>query len=585
MTDDKPAAPGTTRDDRYKWVALSNTTASMFMATLDGSIVIIALPAIFRGIHLDPLSSGNISYLLWMIMGYRLVQAVLVVTVGRLGDMYGRVKIYNAGFVVFTVASILLSFDPFLGGAGADWLIGWRVLQAIGGSMLMANSAAILTDAFPAEQRGFALGTNQVAGLAGQFIGLVAGGLLAAVDWRAVFWVNVPVGIYGTVWAYLRLRDNGERHPGRIDWWGNITFAVGLSAVLIAVTYGIQPYGGDTMGWTNPWVLAGLIGGVALLAAFAVIETRTEDPMFQLSLFRSRAFTAGNLAGLLVSIARGGMQFVLIIWLQGIWLPLHGYSYSDTPLWAGIFLLPLTVGFLVSGPVSGYLSDKFGSRGIASSGMAVFAGSFIGLMLLPVNFPYWAFALFILANGVGSGMFASPNSSAIMGSVPARQRGAASGMRSTFQNSGTALSIGVVFSLMIAGLASTLPRTLTAGLQQQGVTHSLAQQIGSLPPVSSLFAAVLGVNPIERLLSGSHTLATLPAAHRAVLTGREFFPSLIAAPFHHGLVVVFSVAAALSVLAGLASLLRGGRYVPAPDPVPPAPAPAAAPGSTHSTHD
>jgi MFS family permease len=583
VTDDKPAAPGATRDDRYKWVALANTTASMFMATLDGSIVIIALPAIFRGIHLDPLSSGNISYLLWMIMGYRLVQAVLVVTVGRLGDMYGRVKIYNAGFVVFTVASILLSFDPFTAGGGADWLIGWRVLQAVGGSMLMANSAAILTDAFPAEQRGFALGTNQVAGLAGQFVGLVAGGLLAAVDWRAVFWINVPVGIYGTIWAYLRLRDNGERHPGRIDWWGNITFAVGLSAVLIAVTYGIQPYGGDTMGWTNPWVLAGLIGGVALLAAFAFIETRTKEPMFQLSLFRIRAFTAGNLAGLLVSIARGGMQFVLIIWLQGIWLPLHGYSYSDTPLWAGIFLLPLTVGFLVSGPISGYLSDKFGSRGIATSGMAVFAGSFIGLMLLPVNFPYWAFALFILANGVGSGMFASPNSSAIMGSVPARQRGAASGMRSTFQNSGTALSIGVVFSLMIAGLASSLPKTLTSGLQQQGVAHSVAQQIGSLPPVSSLFAAVLGVNPIQRLLSGSGALSSLSAAHRAVLTGREFFPKLISAPFHHGLVVVFVVAAVLSVLAGLASLLRGGRYVPPADPVPPAPAPAAAPGSTRPT--
>jgi MFS family permease len=432
--------------------------------------------------------------------------------------------------------------------------------------MLMANSAAILTDAFPADQRGFALGTNQIAGLAGQFVGLVAGGLLAAIDWRAVFWVNVPVGVYGTIWAYLRLRDSGERHPGRIDWWGNITFAVGLSAVLVAVTYGIQPYGGDTMGWANPWVLAGLIGGVALLAVFGIIETHIEEPMFQLSLFKIRAFTAGNLAGLLVSIARGGMQFVLIIWLQGIWLPLHGYAYSDTPLWAGIFLLPLTAGFLVSGPVSGYLSDRFGTRGIATAGMAVFAGSFIGLMVLPVNFPYWAFALFIAANGIGSGMFASPNSSAIMGSVPARQRGAASGMRSTFQNSGTALSIGVVFSLMIAGLASSLPRTLTTGLQQQGVAHSVAQQIGSLPPVSSLFAAVLGVNPIQRLLSGSHALSTLPATSRQVLTGREFFPNLISAPFHHGLVVVFVVAAALSVLAGLASLLRGGRYVPPADP-------------------
>jgi MFS family permease len=555
-------------DDRYKWVALANTTAAMFMATLDGSIVIIALPAIFRGIHLDPLAPGNISYLLWMIMGYRLVQAVLVVAVGRLGDIFGRVKIYNAGFVVFTIASILLSFDPYTGGHGALWLIGWRILQAVGGSMLMANSAAILTDAFPAEQRGFALGTNQVAGLAGMFVGLVAGGLLAAIDWRAVFWVNVPVGIYGTIWAYLRLRDNGERHPARIDWWGNITFAVGLSAVLIAVTYGIQPYHGATMGWTNPEVLAGLIGGVLLLVVFAIIESRIAEPMFQLSLFRIRAFTAGNVAGFLVSIARGGFQFVLIIWLQGIWLPLHGYSYSDTPLWAGIFLLPLTAGFLVSGPMSGYLSDKFGSRGIATSGMAVFAGSFVGLLLLPVNFPYWAFALLIAANGIGSGMFAAPNSSSIMGSVPARQRGAASGMRSTFQNSGTALSIGVVFSLMIAGLASSLPKTLTSGLQQQGVAHGIAHQVGSLPPVSSLFAAVLGANPVEHLLSTAHALAGLSATHRAVLTGSEFFPRLISGPFHQGLVVVFIVAAALSVLAGLASLFRGGRTLPSTAAVP-----------------
>ena len=557
-----------TPDDRYKWVALANTTAAMFMSTLDGSIVIIALPAIFRGINLDPLSPGNISYLLWMIMGYRLVQAVLVVAVGRLGDMFGRVKIYNAGFVVFTFASILLSFDPFSGAHGALWLIGWRILQAVGGSMLMANSAAILTDAFPAEQRGFALGTNQIAGLAGMFIGLVAGGLLAAIDWRAVFWVNVPVGIYGTIWAYLRLRDNGERHPARIDWWGNITFAVGLSALLIGVTYGIQPYRGDTMGWTNPWVLAGLIGGVALLVVFGIIETRIAEPMFQLSLFRIRAFTFGNLASLLVSIARGGFQFILIIWLQGIWLPLHGYNYSETPLWAGIFLLPLTAGFLVSGPVSGYLSDRFGSRGIATSGMAVFAGSFIGLLLLPVNFPYWAFALLIAAIGIGSGMFASPNSSSIMGSVPARQRGAASGMRSTFQNSGTALSIGVVFSLMVAGLSSTLPKTLTSGLQAQGVAHSVAQQIGSLPPVSSLFAAMLGVNPVEHLLSDAHALSSLSAAHRAILTGREFFPRLLSEPFHQGLTVVFLFAAALSVLAGLASLFRGGRTLPSTVTVP-----------------
>ena len=561
-------------DERYRWVALANTTAAVFMATLDGSIVIIALPAIFRGIHLDPLAPGNIAYLLWMIMGYRLVQAVLVVTLGRLGDMFGRVRIYNAGFVVFTIASILLSFDPFLGGRGALWLIGWRVLQAVGGSMLMANSAAILTDAFPADRRGFALGMNQVAGLAGQFIGLVAGGLLAAWDWRAVFWVNVPVGVFGTLWAYRRLRDNGERHRERIDWWGNVTFALGLSGVLIALTDGIQPYGGHTMGWTNPMVLGLLIGGVALLVAFAVIETRVAAPMFQLSLFRIRAFTAGNVAGLVVSIARGGMQFMLIIWLQGIWLPLHGYSYSDTPLWAGIFLLPLTAGFLLAGPVSGTLSDRFGARGFATAGMVVFGGSFIGLLLLPTVFPYWAFALLIAANGIGSGMFAAPNTSSIMSSVPARQRGAASGMRSTFQNSGTALSIGVFFSLMIAGLSSTLPTTLTGGLRQHGVSAGVAQHIGSLPPVSSLFATVLGVNPLRHLLTAAGELVRLPAASQHILTGREFFPVLIAGPFHHGLGVVFAVAASLAALAALASLLRGSRYI---DPGTEPPRPAAPP--------
>jgi MFS family permease len=552
-------------DERYKWVALANTTAGMFMAALDGSIVIIALPAIFRGIHLDPLAPGNIFYLLWMIMGYRLVQAVLVVTLGRLGDMYGRVKTYNLGFVVFTAASVLLSFDPFSGGHGALWLIGWRMLQAVGGSMLMANSAAILTDAFPPTQRGMALGTNQIAGLAGQFVGLVAGGLLAAWDWRAVFWVNVPVGVFGTAWAYLRLRDNGERHRGRIDWWGNVTFAVGLGALLVGITIAIQPYRHHSMGWMNPTVIWLVAGGVALLVAFCVIESRIAEPMFQLALFRIRAFTAGSVAGLLTSVARGGMQFMLIIWLQGIWLPLHGYAYSQTPLWAGIFLLPLTAGFLVSGPLSGIMSDKFGSRGIASGGMAVFAASFIGLVFLPIDFPYWAFALLIALNGIGSGMFASPNSSSIMGSVPARHRGAASGMRSTFQNSGTALSVGVFFSLMIAGLAGSLPRTLASGLQAHGVPHATATQIGSLPPVSSLFSAVLGVNPVQHLLSEAGVLSRLPAASQRVLTGREFFPGLISGPVHHGLAVVFLVSAGLAVLAGLASLLRGGRYV-MPDP-------------------
>jgi MFS family permease len=558
----KSERPKPPKPDSYAWVALANTTAAIFMASLDGSVVIIALPAIFKGINLDPLSAGNISYLLWMIMGYRLVQAVLVVNLGKLGDLFGRVKMYNAGFVVFTFASILLSFDPYQGRSGALWLIGWRLLQAVGGSMLMANSAAILTDAFPPERRGFALGTNQIAALAGMFIGLVAGGLLAAWDWRAVFWINLPVGVFGTLWAYLKLRDNGVRRRARIDWWGNITYALGLGSILVGVTYGIQPYGNNSMGWESPVVLGEIIGGLAMLIIFVIIETRAAEPMFRLGLFKIREFTAGNVAGLLVSIARGGIQFMLIIWLQGIWLPLHGYSYDQTPLWAGIFLLPMTAGFLVSGPTSGILSDRFGTRGIASAGMAVFASSFILLMLLPVNFPYWAFALIIALNGVGSGMFASPNSSSIMGSVPASDRGAASGMRSTFQNSGTAVSIGVVFTLMIIGLSNSLPTTLSNGLTKLGVPSATAHQVASLPPVSSLFASVLGVNPIQHLLEPTGVLAKLPAASQTALTGRTFFPSLLAGPFHDGLIVVFSVSAALSVLAGLASLLRGKHQDP-----------------------
>jgi EmrB/QacA subfamily drug resistance transporter len=547
------------RVDRYHWVALANTTAAVFMSALDGSIVLIALPAIFGGIHLDPLDPRNIGYLLWMIMGYRLVQAVLVVSVGRLGDIVGRVKIYNAGFAVFTAASVLLSFDPFDAGAAAWWLIAWRIVQALGGSMLTANSAAILTDAFPAERRGFALGVNQVAALAGQFIGLTLGGLLAVWDWRAVFWVNVPVGIYGTLWAYLKLRETGTRpaRRPRMDWWGNITFAVGLSLLLIGVTEALHPYGDHAMGWTNPVVLAELGVGVALLVAFVAIEQRVAEPMFALDLFRIRAFTAGNLAALAASIARGGLQFVLIIWLQGIWLPLHGYDYDQTPLWAGIFLLPLSVGFLVAGPISGALSDRFGSRGIATSGMLLFSATFVGLLLLPIDFPYWIFALLILLNGVANGMFASPNSSAIMGSVPASHRGAASGMRATFQNSGTALSIGVFFSLMIAGLAAGLPHSLASGLTAQGVPSDVAGQVASLPPVSSLFATILGVNPIQHLLEPSGVLSTLSPQAQATLTGHSFFPHLVAGPFHTGLVVVFSVGAVLGVLSALASLSRG----------------------------
>jgi MFS family permease len=547
------------RGRAYKWVALSNTTLAMTMATIDASIVIVSMPAIFRGIHLNPLTPGNVTYLLWMIMGYLLVQSVLVVTLGRLGDMFGRVKIYNLGFVVFTLASIALSLDPLQGPGGALWLIGWRFVQAFGGAMLMSNSAAILTDAFPPGERGMALGINQVAGISGQFVGLLLGGLLAAWDWRAVFWINVPFGVLGTIWAYRSLREIAITRKASIDWLGNITFAAGAGVLLTAITFGIRPYGSSATGWTSPRVDGGLALGVVLLVLFCVIESKVRDPMFRLSLFRIRAFAAGNIASLLGAIARGGLQFMLVIWLAGIWLPLHGYDFTVTPLWAGIYMLPLTAGFLIAGPVSGIMSDRYGARPFATGGLLVAAACFTGLLLLPIDFHYWVFALLIFGNGIGSGLFASPNTAAIMSSVPAQDRGAASGMRSTFQNSGMSLSIGIFFSLMIAGLANTLPKTLTAGLTAQGVPLAQATAIAHLPPVSTVFAAMLGYNPVANLLAPSGLLHTLPAANVATLTGRRFFPTLISGPFHHGLMIVFTAAALMALCGAAVSWMRGKK--------------------------
>ena len=544
----------------YKWVALSNTTLGVLMASINGSILIISLPAIFRGINLNPLAPGNINYLLWTLMGYLVCTAVLVVTFGRLGDMFGRTKMYNAGFAVFTVASIALSLTPGHGSHAAIYLIAMRIVQGIGGALLMANSTAILADAFPQNQRGLALGINSIAAIGGSFIGLLVGGLLADVHWRLVFWVSVPFGLIGTIWAYLVLRDTTVRKAMRIDWVGNITFAVGLVLLLVGINYGIQPYGGHVMGWLSPKVLTYIISGIILLIAFFIAEQRVKQPMFDLRLFRIRAFTMANLASLLSSIGRGGLQFMLIIWLQGIWLPLHGYSFTRTPLWAGIFLLPLTAGFLIAGPLSGFLSDRYGARPFATGGMILGAISFALLMLLPVDFPYWAFACIILLQGIGSGLFASPNSAAIMNSVPASERGQASGMRATTMNAGMVLSIGVFFSLMIVGLSSTLPHTMATQLEQQHVPVSVASQVASAPPVASLFAAFLGYNPMARLVPAS-VLHTLPQHNQDVILGKDFFPNLISKPFMHGLQIAFTFSLILFLLAAVASWLRGGRYV------------------------
>jgi MFS family permease len=543
--------------DRYKWIALSNTTLGILLATLDASITIIAMPDIFRGIQLDPLAPANSSYLLWMILGYLVVSSVLIVSLGRLGDMYGRVRTYNLGFVIYTVASLLLTVCWLQGSAGALYLIGFRVVQGIGAACILANSAAILTDAFPANQRGMALGINNIVGVSGMFVGLVLGGLLAPIDWRLVFLISVPVGLFGSVWGYLKLEERSRPQPARIDWWGNVTFALGLVLVMVSVTYGIRPYGAHPTGWGSPRVLALLAGSLVCFAAFVVVERRVTDPMFRLQLFRIRAFTAGTLSTFLAALARGGLMFILIIWLQGIWLPQHGFDFRQTPLWAGISMLPLTIGLLLSGPTSGWLSDRFGARAFSTGGMLASAVSFGLLMLLPTDFPYGAFAAILFLNGVGMGLFASPNRAAVMNSLPAGDRGAGGGMNQTFQNSAQVLSLGVFFTLMILGLAARLPQALSAGLQAHGLPAATAEHVAGLPPVSILFAAFLGYNPIEQLV-GAHALSTVSASDHAALTGSSFFPQLISGPFQTGLHAAFAFAIVACLVAAAASWMRGG---------------------------
>ncbi len=556
-----PVASGG-RGIHYKWIALSNTTLGILMVTINQSILLISLPALFRGISLNPLVPSNMGYVRWVFMGFVLVTAVLVVSLGRVGDIYGRVKMYNLGFAVFTFFSIMLSITWLTGPAGALWIIIMRIFQGVGGAFLFANSTAILTDAFPQDERGKAMGINGIAAISGSFLGLILGGVLAPIEWRLVFLVSVPFGLFGTVWAYLMLRDNGIRIPAKIDWLGNALFAVGLVALLTGIVYSLLPYGGHPTGWTSPFVLTAIIGGIVVLVLFAYVETKVPQPMFRLGLFRIRAFTAGNIAGLLGALGRGGLQFMLIIWL-----PQHGYSFSQTPLWAGLAMVPLTVGFLIVGPLAGWMSDRYGARLLATAGLIVSALAFLLLELLPINFQYIWFALLIFLFAVGMGLFFSPNQASVMNSLPPDQRGAGAGMLNTFQNSATVLSMGLFFTIVTLGLASHLPKHLYSGLVAAGVSPAAAHTVASEPPIGSLFSAFLGYNPIKELLGPTGALQHLPAGQAAYITGRSFFPKLIEQPFADGLHLAFTFGAIATGIAVIASALRGERYMHQTEPL------------------
>ena len=482
-------------------------------------------------------------------MGYMVVTAVLVVTLGRIGDIYGRVRMYNLGFLVFTLFSILLSLTWMNGTAGALYLIVMRVLQGVGGAMLLANSSAILTDAFPPHQRGMALGPNMVAAIAGSFIGLVLGGVLGPIAWQLVFLVSVPVGLFGTVWAFLMLRDNGRR-PARIDWWGNLIFAVGLVALLVGITYGILPYGRAHMGWGNPLVLTAMLGGVACLALFAYVETRVRQPMFHIGLFRIRAFAAGNLATLLSSLARGGLMFILIIWLQGIWLPQHGFSFEETPLWAGIYMLPMTAGFLIAGPLAGILSDRYGSRLFATRGWRV-GGDLRRLPGAPGQLQLRVVRAAARTLRALQRPLRLPQPGRDHEQPAARRAGRRSRHGGHLPELGDgALDRHLLHPHHRRALLQP-PPALLHGLVTQGVPASAATRISHLPAVGSLFASFLGYNPMASLLGP--VLPTLSHAQQAYLTGRAFFPHLISGPFMDGLKAAFDFAIAACAVAAIAS--------------------------------
>jgi EmrB/QacA subfamily drug resistance transporter len=547
---------------QYKWVALSNTTLGTLMASIDMTIVLIALPAIFRGIQIDPFSSFQ--YLLWIMFGYSIVTATLLVTFGRLSDIYGRVKLYNLGFAIFTVGSILLSLTPNVGDAGAIELIVFRIVQGVGAAFLFSNSAAIITDAFPENERGKALGINQLAFLAGSLIGLVLGGILAVFDWRLVFLVSVPVGVIGTVWSYWKLKEqNIVRKKQKMDVWGNISFGAGLTLILLGITYGLVPYGNSSMGWSNPWVISSLVSGAALLVAFPFIESRVAEPMFKLDLFKNRMFATANIATFLSAISRGGVMIMLVVLLQGVWLPLHGFSYDSAPFWAGIFMIPMSIGIALTGPLSGWLSDKHGARVLATAGMIITGIAFLAFTLLPANFEYLPFAIILLVMGIGNGIFMSPNMASVMNSCPAEHRGAASGLRSTLQNCGQTISQAIFFAIIIISLNTTLPAALATAVASTGCPAQIAAAFSHTPASGALFAAFLGYNPIGTLLQamGPTVTASLSQNTLNVLTGQTFFPNAIASPFMTALTQAFVIAAVLCFLAAVFSALRGKKYV------------------------
>jgi EmrB/QacA subfamily drug resistance transporter len=480
-TPTKRRGPGVSSDHRhYKWWALSCTSLGMLMATINAGTLIIALPTLESSLHTSLLE------LVWVILAYMIASTVLVLSAGRLSDLFGRKHAFAAGFLVFALASLGAGFS----GSGIE-LIAWRVVQGIGGAFLFANAAAIVADAFPAAQLGGAMGTSVMVAAVGLVLGPVLGGLLVSISWQWVFWFNVPFGIAGAAWAWVVLRDISGRDSVRgLDPVGTLSFLVGFTGLVLAISRG------GLTGWNDQVVIAGFAAGIVLLPFFVYIERRQRAPMLDISLFRDRLFAAAAGAAFLNGLSRFALMFVFVFYFQG--------AQGDSALTAGLKLTPLALGMLISSPIAGVIADRRGSRTLAAAGMAVSAAALAAMTTLEVATPFWQSGLWLFVVGVGSGMFNSPNTAAMMGAVRPNRRGIAAGVRMLVQNAGAVISIAFVMAVVTAAIPLTVLFKIFSGLARGLTASQLAPFISNMHLALWILAGVSVVGAGVSLLRPSH---------------------------------------------------------------------------------
>ena len=471
--------------EHYKWWALSTTSLGMLLATINSGTLIIALPDLGRSLHTSLLQ------LVWVILAYMIASTVLVLTAGRLSDLFGRKRAYLLGFAIFAATSLGAGFA-----ADGTELILWRIAQGIGGALIFANSSALVTDAFPREQLGVAMGTNTMVAAIGLVLGPVLGGVLVSISWHWVFWFNVPLALIGTLWGAAVLHDTAKPDEVRgLDLLGTATFVAGLTGLVLGVSRG------GISGWGDPVVITGLVAAAVFLPAFIAIERRARAPMLDLTIFRNRMFSAATAAAFINGLSRFALMFVFVFYFQG--------AQGDDPITAGIKLTPMAFGMLVSSPLAGVWADRRGSRAMAALGMLVSAAALALMTTLQPHSPYWQSGLWLFIVGVGSGMFNSPNTAAMMGTVPAYRRGIAAGTRTMLQNTGAVISIAFVLAIVTAAVPKTTLFRIFSGLAKGLSDAKLAPFISNMHTALWVLAATSVVGAVVSLMRPSHRAARL----------------------------------------------------------------------------